>query len=157
MPLIRIETLIRAPVERCFDLSRDIELHTRSTGRTREVAVAGVTKGLIEMGEEVTWKATHFGVRQRLTSRITAFTRPYHFRDSQVRGAFRRFDHDHYFQSIPGGATWMRDEFDYDSPLGWLGVCADRLFLKAYLRRFLERRNLLIKGVAEGATVGTMK
>ncbi len=84
MPVIRLETAIRSPIERCFDLSRDIELHMRSTGHTREIAVAGLTKGLIGLGEEVTWEANHFGVQQRLTTRITAFSRPSHFRDSQV-------------------------------------------------------------------------
>jgi len=149
MPKIRLETLINAPIERCFDLSRDIELHMRSTEQTREVAIAGVTKGLINFGEEVTWEANHFGVRQRLTTRITAFSPPTHFRDSQVEGAFQRFDHDHYFETTSEGATLMRDVFDYTSPLGWLGIIADRLFLESYMRAFLVRRNLLIKKVAE--------
>ena len=55
------------------------------------------------MGEEVTWSAKHFGVRQRLTSRITAFERPRRFRDSLVRGAFARFDHDHIFEPTETG------------------------------------------------------
>ena len=151
MPLIQLETLIHAPIDRCFDLSRDIDLHMRSTEETHEVAVAGVTTGLIGLGEEVTWEATHFGMRQRLTTRITVFSRPGHFRDSQVRGAFRRFDHDHYFVALYGAATLMRDEFDYDSPLGWLGRVADHFFLEAHMRSFLEKRNLLIKEVAETA------
>jgi ligand-binding SRPBCC domain-containing protein len=134
MPLILLETRIEAPIECCFDLARDIDLHMRSTQRTREVAIAGITEGLINSGDEVTWEATHFGIRQKLTSRITAFDRPNHFRDSQVRGAFRRFDHDHRFETISGGITLMRDEFDYESPLGWLGKMADRLFLETYLR-----------------------
>jgi hypothetical protein len=45
----------------------------------------------------------------------------------------------------------MRDEFDYNSPLGWLGRVADHFFLEAYMRSFLEQRNLLIKEVAETA------
>jgi ligand-binding SRPBCC domain-containing protein len=127
MPVIRLETTINAPIERCFDLARDIELHIRSTEATRETAVAGVTKGLIKFGEEVTWEATHFGIRQRLTVRITAFDPPHHFRDSRIHGVFHRFDHDHYFQKAPDGATLMRDVFDYNSPLGWLGKIADSL------------------------------
>jgi ligand-binding SRPBCC domain-containing protein len=121
----------------------------RSTGHTREIAIAGVTKGLIGLGEEVTWEANHFGVRQRLTTRITAFNRPSHFRDSQVDGAFKRFDHDHYFETTNDGRTLMRDVFDYTSPLGWLGILADHLFLESYMRAFLMKRNLLIKNVAE--------
>ena len=115
MPIIEFCTFIQAPAERCFDLARDIDLHIASTPGTREKAVGGVTSGLIDLGEEVTWEATHFGVRQRLTSRITSFDRPRHFRDSQVRGAFRRFDHDHFFK-VESGSTVMRDVFDYESP-----------------------------------------
>jgi ligand-binding SRPBCC domain-containing protein len=149
MPTLRLEIEIRAPIERCFDLSRDIDLHMQSTEQTREIAISGVTKGLINLGEDVTWEATHLGIRQRLTSRITIFDRPIHFRDSQVKGAFQRFDHDHFFEISKQGTTLMRDVFDYKSPLGWLGIMADHLFLESYMRTFLIKRNLLIKKVAE--------
>lgn len=151
MPVITVETLVRAPIERCFDLSRDIDVHMQSTKQTHEIAVAGITTGLIGLGQEVTWQATHFCVRQRLTTRITAYSRPTYFRDSQVFGAFKRFDHDHHFEALPNRTTLMRDIFDYDSPLGWLGVLADRLFLEKYMRSLLERRNALIKQVAEAS------
>lgn len=151
MPVITLETLIHAPIELCFDLSRDIDLHMCSTQQSREVAVAGVTTGLIGLGEQVTWEATHFGVRQRLTSRITAYDRPAHFRDSQVSGAFKRFDHDHWFESTPDGSTLIRDLFDYEPPLGWLGILADHLFLEKYMRSLLQRRNSVIKQVAEAS------
>lgn len=120
----------------------------QSTAHTREVAVAGVTKGLIGLDDEVTWEATHFGIRQRLTSRITAYRRPFHFRDSQVRGAFQRFDHDHLLIEVDGG-TLMRDVFDFESPLGVLGDLANHFFLRRYMTALLERRNKLIKEVAE--------
>lgn len=148
MAMIELVTLILAPKERCFDLSRSVELHLASTSDTGERAVAGVTSGLLHAGDEVTWSARHFGVRQKLTSRITAFERPGHFRDSMVTGAFRRFDHDHFFEA-KGDATEMRDVFDFESPLGPLGRIADALVLTRYLRGFLERRNEVIKRAAE--------
>jgi ligand-binding SRPBCC domain-containing protein len=148
LPVIRVVTEIHAPMEVCFDLARDIEMHIRSTAGTNEKAVGGVTSGLIGLGEEVTWEARHFGIRQRLTSRITGFVRPRHFRDSQVRGTFRRFDHDHLFEGN-GGITTMTDVFDYEAPLGWVGRLADGLFLEAYMRGLLERRARVIKGAAE--------
>lgn len=148
MPRIQISLYVDAPPERCFDLARSIDLHQRSTARTEERAVAGVATGLIGLGQEVTWEARHFGLRQRLTSRITAFDRPHHFRDSQVRGAFRCFDHDHYFVA-EGTGTRMTDIFTFQAPLGPLGWLAERLFLTAYMRRFLEERNRVVKEVAE--------
>jgi ligand-binding SRPBCC domain-containing protein len=148
VPVIKVTTEIRAPLERVFDLARSVELHMASTAHTGERAVAGVTSGLMELGQEVTWRARHFGTWQHLTSRITAFVRPLHFRDSMVRGAFQRFDHDHFF-SQQGELTVMRDVFDFESPFGILGRIADRLFLIDYMRRFLRARNALIKTVAE--------
>lgn len=148
MPLIEIETPIDAPVNIVFDLSRSIDLHVESTSQTNEKAVAGCTTGLIGLGEEVTWEATHFGVRQRLTTKIVRFESPFLFRDSMVSGAFLRFDHDHHFKFV-AGQTLMKDVFDYTSPFGILGNLADVLFLKRHMTKLLETRNQLIKSVAE--------
>ena len=116
---------------------------------TQERAVGGVTHGLLELGDTVTWRARHLGVTQYLTSRISVFDRPRHFRDSQVRGAFRRFDHDHYFEPASDGGTDLRDVFDFEAPFGVLGRLAGWLFLTAYMRRFLTRRVTAIKSAAE--------
>lgn len=148
MPVIKLETKISAPVERVFDLSRCIDLHEATMTEHGEKAVAGVTKGLINLNETVTWEAVHFGVRQRLTSKITVYNRPRHFRDSLVAGAFKRFDHDHFFEETRG-ATTMRDVFDYNSPFSIFGKIADWIFLESYMRKLLENRNRLIKKIAE--------
>src|SRR6185437_9192306 len=103
---------------------------------------------LLALGDEVTWRARHLGVWQELTSRITVFERPLHFRDTMVRGAFARFDHDHYFEPVNDG-TLMRDVFEYRAPLGPLGSVAERLFLTAYMRRFLSARMRELKALAE--------
>lgn len=148
MPVIDLSTKIAAPIRRVFDLSRSIDLHATSTAQTGECAIAGVTSGLMSLGQEVTWRARHLGVWQHLTTRITAFDPPAYFRDSMIRGAFRRFDHDHFF-SESGGVTLMRDVFDFDSPFGILGWLANRLFLTRYMRHLLVTRNAAIKSAAE--------
>ncbi|MCU0238574.1 MAG: SRPBCC family protein [Pyrinomonadaceae bacterium] len=100
MPKIELETIINAPIERVFDLARCIDLHAESLSHTNEKAIAGVTKGLINLGETVTWEATHFGIRQNLTSIITVCERPYKFSDAMVSGAFARFDHHHFLKNL---------------------------------------------------------
>jgi hypothetical protein len=47
---IQLTTAIAAPVKRCFDLARSIDLHMASTDWTGEHAIAGVTAGLIGLG-----------------------------------------------------------------------------------------------------------
>lgn len=150
MPIINLETEINAPVERVFDLARSIDLHWKTMSKYDEKAIGGVTKGLINLRETVTWQATHFGVRQKLTSKVTVFDRPHHLRDEMVAGAFKRFAHDHFFVEIEG-KTIVRDVFDYDSPLGILGMIADTLFLEKYMTRMLAERNEGIKRVAESS------
>lgn len=137
MPTIRLSLDINAPQRRCFDLARCVEFHVHSMARTGESAVAGVTRGLLSLSDEVTWEARHFGVRQRLTSRITAFDAPHSFADEQVSGAFRRFRHEHRFEPLSPLQTRVSDIFDFESPLGPLGAIANTLFLTAYMRRLL--------------------
>lgn len=148
MPTIKLTTRIKAPVERCFDLARSIDLHRLSTAGTEEEAVAGVTSGLIGRGERVTWRARHFGVVQTLTSEITLFDRPWRFRDEMVRGVFRSIRHDHLFRQL-GDTTIMEDIFYFESP-GWIfGWLFNKLILIRYLRNLLLKRNRMIKEVAE--------
>jgi ligand-binding SRPBCC domain-containing protein len=153
MPVIVLRTRVAAPPARCFDLARDVELHQRSTAASRERAVAGVTSGLLGAGDEVTWEARHFGVRQRLTSRITEFDPPNRFVDEMVRGAFARFRHEHQFLSVPEG-TDLVDIFDYTAPLGPLGRLADGLFLRRYMTTLLRERNAYLKRAAESTPSG---
>jgi ligand-binding SRPBCC domain-containing protein len=148
MPLIRIETRTAAPAAVCFDVMRDAGLHAQSMQESGERAVAGRTSGLFEAGDEVTWEARHFGVKQRLTSRVTRCEPPCLFEDIQVHGAFASFKHVHRFEAIAGG-TRMIDEFDYRSPLGPLGRLADALFLERYMRDLLLDRASFLKTAAE--------
>ncbi|KPV55774.1 MULTISPECIES: SRPBCC family protein [Paenibacillus] len=148
MPVIRSELYIEAPIETCFDLARSIDVHAQSTSQTKERAVGGVMSGLIELGQTVTWEAVHFGIKQRLTAKITEFESPFYFVDEMVRGAFKRFRHTHEFCAVDSG-TLMIDEFDYTSPLGPVGKLADRMFLESYMKNFLLKRNLYIKQLAE--------
>ncbi len=148
MPSIKLTTHIYAPKHIVFDLSRSIDLHKISTAQSNETAIAGVTTGLIGLNESVTWRAKHFGIYQKLSSKITEFEYPRFFVDEMVRGAFKNFRHEHRFEDAENG-TLMTDIFDYQSPLGILGRLADKLFLKKYMTDLLAERNLIVKNFAE--------
>lgn len=149
MSRIRLETLIAAPVERVFDVARDIDVHQRSVAHTDERAIAGRLTGRIGPGETVTWQARHFGRTWSLTSQITAFEPPEMFVDQQVSGPFRSFRHEHRFRSVDGG-TLMTDDWLHIAPFGVLGRLADRLLLDRYMRGLLQTRNAAVRREAEG-------
>lgn len=149
MPIIQTEIEIAAPIERCFELARDITVHTRTVWKhTRERAVAGRTEGGIGLGETVTFRATHLGVRQKLTSKIVVFERPFLFVDEMQKGAFKFMRHEHHFEQVDGG-TLMKDVLSFQAPLGVFGRMADGLVLTPYMRRFLEDRNHELKILLE--------
>jgi ligand-binding SRPBCC domain-containing protein len=121
MCTIIIETRIRAPIELCFDLARDVNAHAESAAFTSErVVEPGRTQGLLEIGDLVAFEGRHFGITQRFVARITALDRPYRFVDEMVQGAFKRLRHVHEFE-FKGGATIMRDTLEWKAPLGILG------------------------------------
>ena len=150
MARLELVTEIKASPSVCFDLARDLDLHRRSMVSTNEEAIAGRTSGLIEMGEEVTWRARHFGVVHLHTSRVTDYDRPNYFRDEMVRGRFKEFAHDHHFEATDVG-TRMRDVLEFRSPFGPIGAAVDAVVLKSHLRRLLEIRNEMIRAEAESA------
>ncbi|WP_309892602.1 SRPBCC family protein [Archangium sp.] len=148
MTRLHLETLIAAPPERVFDLARDLDFHQRSLADTGEEIVGGRQGGLIELGEEVEWRARHLGWVWRLRSRITVLERPHRLTDVQVHGPFAAFEHRHSFEPVVGG-TRMVDEWEHRAPLGWLGRLADRLFLARHMERLLVTRNAALKLEAE--------
>ncbi len=151
MTEILTTTIIRAPIQRCFDLARSVEVHLKGNLHFGEEAVAlgGVTSGLVGLGDRVTWRARHFAVRQRLTSEITAFERPDYFQDTMRRGAFKSMQHDHYFRVISSQETEMKDSFRFAAPIPLLGPLVESLLLRRYMTALLRERNAIVKQVAE--------
>ena len=128
-----VTTQVPAPVEIVYAALLDPATHAR-TASGRERVVSGNSP--LGLGDEVTFEATHFGIRQRLTARITATDPPHSFEDTQVRGFFRSLVHRHEFHP-EGEGTRMVDVMEFASPLGEL---FDRWVLGPYLTRFLVKR-----------------
>ncbi len=152
MPLLHLTTENKAPKQVVFDLARNIDFHQQSASQTREKAIAGRTSGLIELGETVVWEAVHFGIKQKLSTKITAMNAPHSFRDEMLYGAFKSMKHEHAF-IFKNGVTNMIDFFHFEAPLGTLGKLANVLFLSRYMSRFLHIRNQAIKKEAERISI----
>ena len=149
MSTLILETQINAPAEICFDLMRDIRIHTETTAQTNEKAVAGVTDGMIGLGQTVTFEGTHFGMRQRLTVKVVEFERPRLFVDEMIDGRFKAFRHVHEFSERDGG-TLMRDTLIWESPFGIFGKIVDKLLLERHMRNLAHKRNVMLREIAEG-------
>ncbi len=143
------ETIILAPIERCFDLARSIDLHTASAGLIHGRAIAERTVGLAVLGDRTTWSARFFEIHFSLTTEITEFERPNRFSDVQCSGLLTHFGHIYTFESKGSRQTVMTDEFSFQSPLGFVGSIFDRIVLRRRMQAVLEFRADFLKRVAE--------
>ena len=148
MTTIQLTTKINAPIEIIFDLSRNIDVHQQSTAKSNETAIDGVTSGLINVDETVTWRGKHFGVYLTHKSIISAMVIPTYFVDEMLEGKFRSFKHEHtFFQK--NEFVIMEDKIQYETPYSIFGKLFDHFLLKKHLTTFILERNSFIKALAE--------
>ncbi len=148
MSCFKIQTFIQSKPEVVFDLSRSIDLHLVSTAKTNEKAIAGVTAGLINLHETVTWEANHLFKKRYFTSKITAFNFPFSFTDEMQKGDLKSFSHQHIFEEKDSG-TLMTDIIHLEAPYGFIGKFVLWIFLQHYFKKLLIERNRVIAHYAE--------
>ncbi|WP_144893966.1 SRPBCC family protein [Flavobacterium tiangeerense] len=148
MTTIQLTTRINAPIELIFDLSRNIDVHQQSTAKSNETAIDGITSGLINLNETVTWRGKHFGIYLTHKSLISAMEIPTYFVDEMLEGKFKYFKHQHTFIQKKGFVI-MEDNIQYETPYGIFGKIFDHFLLKKHLTKFISERNSFIKELAE--------
>lgn len=149
MPRIELITEIPVAPEKCFEMSLSVDAHQASMSDSGERVVGGVRSGAMHLGDTVTWRARHFGIPFTMTSVISAYDAPRRFVDEQTSGPFRRWWHEHRFESTPSG-TLMTDVVEFESPVGPVGRIVNRLVLTGYMTRLLERRNAWLVDALSG-------
>src|ERR1700733_1446098 len=90
---------IKAPIERCFLLSTNVELVGRTYGMK---PIEGKTKGMVEADDKLLWAGWKFGFPQMHESVISQYEKPSFFQDTMTRERFKRYQHDHYFYEMDG-------------------------------------------------------
>ena len=148
MPTIHLTSFIHAPQDRVFDLNRNISLHKISMEHVGEVAIGGITSGLINKDDTVTWKGKHLFKTRVFTSKITEMKPFEMFTDKMIKGDFKFFEHQHFFKQAENG-TIVIDIIKYETPYGWIGELVNKFYLNSYILRLIEDRNKVIKQYAE--------
>lgn len=148
MTTIHLVTKINAPKQIVFDTARDIDLHQKSVATSNEKAIAGITTGLINENETVTWRGKHFGFYLTHKSRIIKMDLYDYFLDEMEEGKFKSFKHQHIFKEI-NGVTIMTDLLQYETPFGIIGRLFDFFLLKKHMTNFLLQRNKILTETAE--------
>ncbi len=137
---------IHAPIGRVFLLSTSVEIVRQTLGMR---PVAGRTTGMVVAGDTVEWRGWKFGLPQRHTSVISGYEAPVFFQDTQLRGRFARFQHDHHLQFVDG-YTLATDKVRFSLPFGPLGKLVAGKIMVPYVATLLAQRFALLKRIAEG-------
>lgn len=69
---------------------------------------------------------------------------PYKFVDTQLKGPYTRWWHQHTFEPMDGGVM-MRDRVEYELPLGPLGDLAHGIFVKRKLQGIFDYRTTTLE------------
>ncbi|MCJ7709440.1 MAG: NAD-dependent epimerase/dehydratase family protein, partial [Chloroflexi bacterium] len=93
------------------------------------------------------------GIPMPWRTRIEAIEPPLRFRDVQVRGPYRRWEHSHTLTPIAGG-TRIDDRIDYELPFGPVGEIAHRMIVRRELERIFRYRARAIESIFEPAAIG---
>jgi ligand-binding SRPBCC domain-containing protein len=172
MFIVRESAVVHSPIERIFLLSTRIELVRETLGmHTIDTGVeGGLTAGHVVANSRVVWSGWKFGLPTRHHTLITGFIAPHEkhtrfgdrelsaeafFQDTQERGRFAFFQHDHHFYEFVdpvSGApvTELRDEVRFELPFGPLGRIAARLLLTPHIRTLCRKRFARLQALAEG-------
>jgi ligand-binding SRPBCC domain-containing protein len=141
-------SLIHAPAERTFDLSRSTSLHKAVLRSYRRGSLEGGSEGLMGLKDKVSFRL-HFLWKQReLVTQIETLDPPRMFVSNLIRGSFKSFRHEHHFKPI-GNGTLLIDVLEYEPAFGIAGKLADSLLIRTFLKKYLEAKNHLIKQYAE--------
>jgi len=98
-----------------------------------------------EMGEGtlITYRLKLHGLPVKWRSRIDSWIPGSMFRDTQIQGPYRRWEHEHRFVSVSGG-TLIKDSVKYELPLGMGGeVLAGRIVARDVSQIFGYRRKVI--------------
>jgi ligand-binding SRPBCC domain-containing protein len=129
------------PRDRVFDFFADAFQLETLTPSWLEFSVLTPSPIEINQGTTIDYRLKLHGVPIRWQSVISAWEPPLRFVDRQTRGPYRRWNHEHVFQSVPGG-TLCLDRVDYDviggRPVHTLFVRPDLLKIFTFRQRKLR-------------------
>ena len=88
-------------------------------------------------------------IKARWVAKHTVYHPPHLFEDVQVKGPFRSWRHRHIVEPDADGAI-LRDEIEYQPPLGFLGRAVAPLLVQRRLQKLFAYRHEVTRRWCEG-------
>lgn len=134
------QSVIRASPRRVFEFHEQpdvLALLTPSWESARVIQSAKIS----QVGSQAIIQTRILGLMKvRWIAEHTLYNPPHLFEDIQVKGPFRSWRHRHIVEPISEGAI-LRDEIDYEPPLGVLGRWMAPLLIQRRLQKLFDYRH----------------
>jgi ligand-binding SRPBCC domain-containing protein len=148
MHKIHLTTFIKAPVERVFDLSRNLTIFKATLQNRKEKFTSGAGASLVDQGDTLTLHAKHLGKNRVMTARVVELSKGESFVEEQVKGDLKSFRHERHFKTVANG-TILIDLLEFEGPRDMMGSFFSKFYLKTYLEKLVRHRNEVIRKYAE--------
>lgn len=143
------ESFIRASPERVFGFHEQPDALLLLVPPW-EKAVVIQSAAISQVGSRAIIETKVLGpISVRWIAQHTVYDPPNVFEDVQVKGPFRFWRHRHLVQAREGGAV-LRDEVEYEPPLGFIGRMLSGPFIERRLRRLFDYRHEVTRKWCEG-------
>jgi ligand-binding SRPBCC domain-containing protein len=143
------ESLIHATQERVFafhEQANALELLLPPWESTRVIESAKIS----EVGSRAVVETRILGpITVQWIAQHTLYEPPHMFEDVQIKGPFRSWRHRHLIESHKDGAI-LRDEIDYEPPLGLVGRAFAPLLIESRLQKLFDYRHQVTLEWCEG-------
>jgi ligand-binding SRPBCC domain-containing protein len=142
------ESLIKATPERVFSFHEQPDALIRLMPPWESVSVLQQAN-IADVGARTIVEAKVLGpFKTKWISQHTVYEPPRVFEDIQVKGPFRRWRHRHVVTAHANGAV-LRDEIDYEPPLGLLGRLVAPVLIQKRLQRLFDYRHEVTRNFCE--------
>ena len=147
------ESVIRARPERVFAFHEQVQVLSLLIPPWESARVIQPAK-ISEVGTQAIIETKILGpIKVRWVAEHTVYDPPHVFEDVQVKGPFRSWRHRHLVDPHEDGAV-LRDEIDYEPPLGFIGRAVAPLLIQRRLERLFAYRHEVTRRWCEGKDEG---
>jgi ligand-binding SRPBCC domain-containing protein len=134
------ESLIRATPERVFAFHEQPDVLSLLIPPWESARVIQAAR-ISDVGSQAIIETKIFGpITAQWVAQHTVYEPPRFFEDVQVKGPFRSWRHRHFVESHTEGAV-LRDEINYEPPLGFLGRALAPLLVERRLQKLFDYRH----------------
>ncbi|MBV9463210.1 MAG: hypothetical protein JO317_03180 [Verrucomicrobiae bacterium] len=133
-----------SPAEKTFKSFIDTELLLKVFPASLDMRLAKKAGRFLASGVSLTLEAKFFGMAVSWVAYVNSFSVNRHFSYVWQKGPAQCWEHDFYFENLPGGGTRVTECVLYRLPAAQLGEWFNRIYFQKYLARTFAYRNQLL-------------